>query len=233
MQSGPTPNSSIFPISSRVRGSCMEFPFPRRPVREHRYSPSVAYATILVLSNCARSGAYLLNTAVSLLVISGPVGVGKTTVGESVSEMLDKRGLRHGLIDTDSLNRFFPRSPEDRFAEGLMVANLTAISPNFVAAGATHIILTGVVESPDHLRSYQRAAGADSTFFVRLRASPSVLKSRLIARESGTSLEWHLNRAVELSAQMDANPFEDILLDTDHRSPEDVAKTIIRSWVDR
>ncbi len=40
---------------------------------------------------------------VPTLIITGPIGVGKTSVAGEVSEQLDKANVAHALIDIDSL----------------------------------------------------------------------------------------------------------------------------------
>jgi hypothetical protein len=41
-------------------------------------------------------------------------------------------------------------------------------------------------------------------------------------------MEWHLKRSGELGAQMDAQPFEDVLVETDDRDVTSVAREVLR-----
>jgi hypothetical protein len=41
-------------------------------------------------------------------------------------------------------------------------------------------------------------------------------------------MEWHLKRSVELGAQMDAERFEDVLIETDDRDVTSVARDVLR-----
>ena len=43
-----------------------------------------------------------------VLVISGPGGVGKSTVAFEASQQLQAQGVDHALVDTDELDRIFP-----------------------------------------------------------------------------------------------------------------------------
>ena len=58
---------------------------------------------------------------------------------------------------------------------------------------------------------------------VRLHAALPTLRTRLAARETGASLAWHQNRAVELSEIMARNCVEDLLVDTDGKSVREIA----------
>lgn len=84
--------------------------------------------------------------ALPLLVISGPVGVGKTTVGNEVSNVLNRQGIAHTFIDIDSLAETYPRPPDDRFGNRLALLNLRDVWANCVAAGSRNLIVARVVE---------------------------------------------------------------------------------------
>src|SRR5579883_1981374 len=83
---------------------------------------------------------------VPTLAITGPVGVGKTSVGSEVSELLEEAGVAHAFVDIDALRWCYPGTPGDRFRVALAMRNLAAIWPNFRAAGAERLILAEVLE---------------------------------------------------------------------------------------
>ncbi|CAN5284989.1 hypothetical protein BH23CHL1_BH23CHL1_00340 [soil metagenome] len=168
-----------------------------------------------------------MNTSVPVMIVTGPVGAGKTSVGAAISELLDSAGTVHALIDIDGLNRFYPRSHDDPFATELATRNLAAVWPNFDAAGATCLIVSDVIESRADLDRYRSAVNGAQLLLVRLRAPVHILSRRLRARESGPSLEWHLRRATELAEQMDASALEDLLVDTEGKSVSEIATDIL------
>ncbi|HEU5368609.1 MAG TPA: nucleoside-triphosphatase [Ktedonobacterales bacterium] len=92
-----------------------------------------------------------METRIPVLLVTGPPGVGKTTVAAEVSELLDQTGIAHAFVDVDSLRWCYPRPAHDRFRIQLAMKNLAAIWANFQAAGATCLILADVVESRDVL----------------------------------------------------------------------------------
>jgi shikimate kinase len=170
--------------------------------------------------------------SIPTVIITGPVGVGKTTVATAVADLLDAHGIPCALVDMDMLRSCFPRPMDDPFHAALGYRNLAAIWTNFRAAGAERLILADVVESSD-LSSYRRAvAGADFTV-VRLAASAETIAQRLHGRESGTSLAWHLDRAEALASLMEDRGIGSLVIDENHQSPADLAAVILTriGWV--
>ncbi|MBE9028535.1 ATP-binding protein [filamentous cyanobacterium LEGE 11480] len=56
---------------------------------------------------------------VPVLIISGPVGVGKTSVANAVSEELIHHAIPHTFVDLDQLRYTYPRPIGDRFGSQL------------------------------------------------------------------------------------------------------------------
>jgi len=77
-----------------------------------------------------------------VLVLSGPVGVGKTSVGEEVSEVLNTQGIPHTFVDFDQLRYTYPRIPKDPWNNGLGLKNLNAIWKNGFSRGARNLVLS-------------------------------------------------------------------------------------------
>ena len=61
---------------------------------------------------------------VLVLLVTGPVGVGKSSVASEVSELLDQAGVAHALVDVDSLRWCYPRRSSDPFRIELAMNNL-------------------------------------------------------------------------------------------------------------
>lgn len=169
-----------------------------------------------------------MNPEVPVLVVTGPVGSGKTSVGMAISGMLDAAGITHALVDVDRLTHLYPRSRHDPFARELATKNLAAVWSNYQAAGARCLIISDVVESHTDLERYRSAIPGATTLLVRLQTSLPTLTNRLTARETEDSLGWYLHRAEELAAQMDSDGLEDLLVDTEGKAIIDVAREI---WV--
>jgi gluconate kinase len=164
---------------------------------------------------------------VPVLLITGPVGVGKTTIASEVSERLDQLGIPHALVDVDSLRWCYPRPPADRFRIQLAMRNLSLIWPNFVATGARRLVLVDVVESTADLHRIVAAVPGADIRLVRLRARLETLQARVQQREQGLGRDRMLRRALELATQMDGHPIEDVLVETDNRPISDIVEEIL------
>ncbi len=166
--------------------------------------------------------------AVPMLVITGPVGVGKTTVAQAISDLLGEHGLAHAVVDQDWLRACLPTPPRDPFHMELGLKNLAAVWANYRAAGAERLIIADVVETERDRAQYQSAVpGADVTV-VRLHATLPTLHSRLARRDTGASLAWHQHRAAELVLLMERNGIGDVIIDTEGKPERDVASEIVR-----
>ncbi|HEX6799640.1 MAG TPA: hypothetical protein VF116_18170 [Ktedonobacterales bacterium] len=161
---------------------------------------------------------------VPVMLVTGPVGVGKTTVAGEVSALLERVGVPHAFVDVDSLRWFYPSPPGDRFRTALAMRNLAAVWANFQAAGAERLVLADVVESRDELDRYRATVPAAQITVVRLRAAVETLAARVGEREQGSGRDWHLARAAELAAQMDRDAVEDVLIETDGRPVTAIAR---------
>lgn len=164
----------------------------------------------------------------TLLIISGPVGVGKTSTGTEVSSLLNQEAIPHTFIDMDALTYTFPRDPSDRFATGLALKNLAAIWQNAQAQGAKNLIVPRVCETPQDALNIAKAVGIAGATLCRLTAQHDTLLARVRQRETGAALTWHENRAIELADQMADNTFEDFTLATDNRPITEIAHEIVQ-----
>ena len=163
------------------------------------------------------------------ILVTGPVGVGKTTMIARMSRLLRDAGVPHAAIDFDQLTASFPRAPgDDVWGTRLGLANLASMWRNYRAAGADRLLIARVLKTRSELESYRTAVPGAEITVVRLRASLKALQARL--RERGgheASVQWHLDRAVDLAPQMDESHVEDVLVETDERDPTDLAREIL------
>jgi broad-specificity NMP kinase len=168
----------------------------------------------------------------TLLIISGPVGVGKTTVANELSTLLENADVPHTFLDLDALTYTFPRTQEDPFGNALALRNLAEVWKNARAVGSKNLIIPRVCGSRSYANKLANVVGHENPTVCRLRASNQNLLDRVRAREIGSNLEWHERRSLELSSQMAEYAFEDFIIDTDDLSVTDVASEIFRlvSW---
>jgi adenylylsulfate kinase len=168
-------------------------------------------------------------------LLSGAVGAGKTTVGEELAELLKDRGEPHAFIDLDRLSQFWPAAEDDQFNGRLVLANLAEITRNFTAAGARTLVMSGVVETAEAIGKYRMAIGCPLTV-VRVTASPESIADRLKKRHDywdADGLGWHLDRAPELAASLDASGLDSIVISNDGHPNEAAAVLLARlGWFD-
>jgi predicted ABC-type ATPase len=120
-------------------------------------------------------------------LITGPAGVGKSTIGFRVYLSCLRAGLTAGYVDLRQIGFLSPASESDPGHHRLRVANLAVIWRNYQAAGATHLIATGPAGGRDGFARYAEAlSGADLTL-ARLRAGPQELTRRIMSRGAGGS----------------------------------------------
>lgn len=162
---------------------------------------------------------------VPTLLISGPVGVGKSTVADEVSSLLSRREVPHTLVDLDVLAATFPRPDDDPFHQQLGLDNLASIWTNARAAGSRNLVIARVVEHATDLDGYRVAVPGAEVVVVQLRASEAVLLERVDRRECGSGRAWHRARAVELARQLDDAPGD--VIDTTGRAATHVAAEVV------
>src|SRR5688500_12076589 len=83
---------------------------------------------------------------IPVAVITGPVGVGKTSVASAISDLLGDAGRAHALIDMDWLRSCHPAPPDDPFHTALGIDNLARVWAGYRGAGAERLVLVDVVE---------------------------------------------------------------------------------------
>lgn len=169
-----------------------------------------------------------------IVVISGTVGSGKTTVAEAIHDELVGRGLASAYIDVDILCEAEPRRVDDPYNQNLGFANLASMIGNYRDFGVEYLVLARVVEDAADRGRYEQALG-DPVRIVRLEADLETRIDRLTSREDVDAWrEWHLNRTEELAAKLRNLAVEDFVVSNDGRLPAQTANEILGllRWLD-
>jgi len=174
---------------------------------------------------------------VRILLVTGPAGVGKSTVCWEMAAQLAIARVAHAVIETDELDRVFPRpSAEDleRLCPGMLdisSINLAAIWSTYRALGHSRLIMTGVMMHPEYDRRWIAMAIPDAQItIIRLRAAESTLLARLARREVGSDREEQVQRTLRQARRMAGEPTDGLLLvATDGTSPPELARTILHA----
>ena len=164
------------------------------------------------------------------LFISGTVGAGKTSTAEAVGDWLREHEVPHAVIDLDWLRHGWPTPPGDPFNQAAELQNLRCLAGTYLDAGATRLVMAGVLEDPAARVLYEEAVGVPMTV-VRLRVDLAVVRLRLAHRHRGQreTLAWHLNRCGELNEILEGVGVEDVVSDVGAADVFQVAAALIRT----
>lgn len=161
------------------------------------------------------------------LVITGPVGAGKTTVASAIATLLEARDIPHALVDMDALRDVYPAPEGDPFATQIGYRNLAAMWPNLRAVHPRVLILADVVETRGQLAEYEVALPGTRITIVRLDVPMPLILARLDTRERPGTLAWYRRRAPELQEVMEREQVADLVIDAGDRSPDAIAREIV------
>jgi hypothetical protein len=168
-----------------------------------------------------------------LLLITGTMGAGKTTLMAEASDVLIERGIVHAAIDLDTLGiGLLPPSEtpdrdqradgKPRSLEDLMYRNLALLWQNYRGAGVTNIVVAAAIDRRD-LPFLKAALDDPETTICRLRAPLSVMQDRVRLREPGMFQTKGIERVAELDVLLDRAAIEDFTLTNHGHSITDLA----------
>jgi len=122
-----------------------------------------------------------------VVLITGPTGVGKSTIGFRFYMKCLGAGLTAGYVDLSQIGFLQPPGADDPDNQRLKARNLAAIWRNYQAAGATQLVATGALAGQADLRLYADELGGADITVIRLRADSDELRSRIMSRAAGGS----------------------------------------------
>jgi broad-specificity NMP kinase len=122
-----------------------------------------------------------------VLLIAGPTGVGKSTVGFQVYGNCINSGLGAGYVDLEQIGFIGPANCDPLQRHRLRARNLAAIWRNYRTAGATRLVATGPIEDRAAIQAYADELPAASFGLCRLRAGHDQLSQRIMSRGAGGS----------------------------------------------
>ncbi|WP_372404134.1 hypothetical protein [Streptomyces luteireticuli] len=165
-------------------------------------------------------------------MITGTVGVGKTSAADLLGDLLADAGVPHAVMDLDRLCQSWPAPEDDPFNSGLLLRNLRALTTNYLDAGARRFILAGVAENAADRDGFRAAVGMPLTV-CRLTADLPVVHGRLRRRHEADndpgSLPWHLERAGRLQQVLDRAGIADFSIDTTRVPLPAVASAVLKA----
>lgn len=164
----------------------------------------------------------------TVLILTGPPAVGKSTVGRLVAE----RRERCAMVDIDDIRHFVIshhaapwEGDEGTRQQRLGVLNGCSLAKNFVSAGIDVVIVDVLDNNTAAL--YQELL--DDSLIIRLEVSYEEALRR--AKTRAVHLSWEEFRA--LHVQQGAFTSADVSLDTTQLSPDDTASAVLAHWTAR
>jgi len=161
-----------------------------------------------------------------LLIISGPVGVGKTSIATRISSLLQEDNVPHSFVDLDWLTYTYPRTSADPFNNNIALETLETLWAQARKQGSKNLIISRVIEAKGEADRIAQAVGISEMQLCRLKADDGTLLRRVRTRGVGTNLLWQEARSIELSAALERANFEDFSVETEDRSKIQIAKEI-------
>lgn len=160
-----------------------------------------------------------------MLWLSGPTGVGKSSVGWEVFEQLSAASVRAAFVDTDQISLCYP-APEGS-THLVRAGNLAAMVPHFRREGVRCLVLAGFVHDREEVRTYERLLPDAAFTLRRLRAGRAELERRFLARG------WRPDLVADSLAEADAldrSDYAEVCVDTDGLGVPEAARLIREGW---
>jgi len=143
--------------------------------------------TVPPTGSSPRRGGQAFRRGGRVLLLCGPAGVGKSTIGWELYQRCLGAGLTAGYIDLDQIGFLAPHPDGDPRNHRLKARNLAGIWRTYQAAGASHLVVSGPVENQTALRAYAAALPAAVITACRLHAGAAELRRRIMTRGEGGS----------------------------------------------
>lgn len=172
----------------------------------------------------------MIDAGLRVIVITGTMGSGKTTVLAEASDLLKARGIRHAAIDLDALAIAYV--PDDPLTD-VAYRNLAAIWTNYAALGITRLLLAAAIENIDELSRIRAVLPAPQIAICRLIATLETMRRRVSVREPGMLHDTLVARVSALDTILDRAALEDFSLTNDGCSVTDVAIELLTraGWI--
>jgi adenylylsulfate kinase len=158
------------------------------------------------------------------ILITGTVGVGKTSVLVELGQELELAATPYAIVDLDWLAWLRPSAASGASVQGVLATNLRHIAGSYRGAGVEYLALARAVRRTGEVDAIKAALEPCELTVVRLVASPDVIARRLGGRDSGAHLVEHLAEATSFAADAEAAGIGDVVIETDDRPVAAIAR---------
>lgn len=167
----------------------------------------------------------------SLLIITGTMGAGKTSVLGEASDILALHGIAHAAIDLDALGLAY--LPSAAGSDGVMYGNLRSVCENYASLGVRRLLVARAIEGRAELELCSGVVSALTTVICRLTASIEAMEQRVRLRELGVSQRGYVARVAELNTILDRARLENFTISNEKRPLTDVAHELLvkAGWI--
>ena len=166
------------------------------------------------------------STMVPVLLVTGPIGVGKTAVLREADSLLIEEGVCHATVELEEIARCWPQAIEPSRVS-FVYNNLKALWSNYAAVGATRLLLSALVEHRSEVQRVSEAVPGAVITVVRLHAPLAVLEQRIRLREPA-SPDGEIDGARWWTQHFEGEHPEDYLLESDQRPVREIAGDMLR-----
>jgi hypothetical protein len=165
-----------------------------------------------------------MSTTIQVVVISGSMGAGKTTVMAEASDVLTASGIAHAAIDLDALGVGY--LPNEAWSD-LTYRNLASVWVNYRAVGISRLLIAEAVENHGELDLIRNAIPGAEILVCRLKVRLTTMQQRVRVREPGMLREQLVTRVTNLEALLDAARLEDFEVENDDVPVTEVARFVL------
>jgi adenylylsulfate kinase len=173
-----------------------------------------------------------MSTRASALLLTGPVGAGKTTLAVEIGEILREAGQAHAVIELDWLAWCEPPAGSSETRRQLVLENLAATLRNYEAAEIRRFVLAGSIVSSEHLAAIRSTLDGIPLEVVRISAPPDVLVERAEKRDAGRKTLESTDQASAFAATVSAAVPDCVEVENDSADISSTARRVMAqtSW---
>jgi broad-specificity NMP kinase len=171
---------------------------------------------------------------IPVLVVTGPIGVGKSSVLRAADQFLNDAATArwHATVELEDICRLHaPMQDRGAFVRD----GLAALWSNFAAYGASRLLSSALVEQRSQVEElFSRAIPGAAVTVVRLRASFAELEQRLRSREGPHDwIDGELDGARWWTRHFEQEQPEDHVVETERRRLPDITEDVLRlaGWI--
>jgi adenylylsulfate kinase-like enzyme len=167
------------------------------------------------------------------LLLTGGVGVGKTTIAVELGVLLGQRRIEHAVVDLDWLSwgtASFDENQSDH-RRRLLVENLHVVWTNYMRHGVRHLVLAGSIISPAHLEGVRQALNDMPLRVVRVRAPFEQVAARLHRRDAASKTVGSSEDLRTFEQLVAMAGVESSVVDNGTSDPSQVAIQLAAEWL--